>query len=227
MKGAAKSKGTIEIGGNRIPTHGLSGKAPVDPAKYIPIVPVSRARGGGAIQAIRRNDLLPKNAPASVAAALNWGDQLVDIFSPIYGSYYPIGGRHMFVFSFSTVTFTRYDMWKMTLAWNKPGYQRLSFSIGTGAVGNYLRVQLGMTQGAGVANGAIVHVKADSNYFLLDLSHRSFLFFDLVLAGPAPHSFEFSLSSQYNPSRESILEIQQAELWNTIRTFPDEEPVFG
>jgi hypothetical protein len=113
------------------------------------------------------------------------------------------------------------------LAWNKPGYQRFSFNIGTGAIGNYLRVQLGMTQGAGVANGAIVHVKADSNYFLLDLSHRSFLFFDLVLAGPAPHGFEFSLSSQYNPGRESILEIQQVELWNTIRTFPEEEPVFG
>jgi hypothetical protein len=88
-------------------------------------------------------------------------------------------------------------------------------------------VQLGMTQGAGTANGAIVHVKADSSYFLLDLSHRSFLFFDLILNGPAPHSFEFSLSSQYNPARESILEIQQVELWNTIRTFPADEEVFG
>ncbi|HEU5180640.1 MAG TPA: hypothetical protein VFW45_07595 [Candidatus Polarisedimenticolia bacterium] len=224
MKGAKKSKGTIEISGNRIPTHQLSGRTPIDPAKFIPIVPAPRARGEKAIRAIRRTDLLPKNAPAAVAAALNWGDQLLDIFSPTYGSFYPIGGKHKFFFSFSLVTFTRYDMWKMTLAWNKPGYQRLSFGSGAGS---YLRVQLGMTQGAGVANGAIVHVKADSNYFLLDLSHRSFLFFDLILAGPAPHSFEFALSSQYNPSRESILEIQQAELWNSIRTFPDEEPVFG
>jgi hypothetical protein len=227
MKGAAKSKGKIELGGKRIPTHQLSGKAPIDPARFIPIVPARGVRADKALRAIRRTDLLPKNAPAAAAAALNWGDVLLDIFNPTYGSYYPIGGRHMFVFSFSMVTFTRYDMWKMTLAWNKPGYQRFSFTLGTGAIGNYLRVQLGMTQGAGTANGAIVHVKADSSYFLLDLSHRSFLFFDLILNGPAPHSFEFSLSSQYNPARESILEIQQVELWNTIRTFPADEEVFG
>ena len=220
-----KSRKTFAIHGNRIPTQLLSGKKPIDPSKLIPVIS-SGGRAAGPVRVVRRSDLLPKTAPAASAAFLNIGDQLIDIFNPTYGSYYPIGGRHMFIFSFSMVTFTRYDMWKMTLAWNKPGYQRFSFNIVSGAFGNYLRVQLGMTQGAGVANGAIVHVKADSNYFLLDLSHRSFLFFDLILDGPAPHGFEFALSSQYNPSRESILEIQQIELWNTIRTFPDEE-VFG
>jgi hypothetical protein len=219
VKGATRSKLSITISGNRIPTHALPGKTPLDPSKFIPIV---GSGAGPSIRAIRRADLLPKNAPAAATAALNWGDLLVDIFNPTYGAHYPIGGKNSFIFSFSSVQFTRSDMWSMHLIWNKTGYQRLSFNIVTGAGGNYLRVQLGMTQGSGVANGAIVHVKADSNYFLLDLSGLSFKFFDLILGGPSPHFFEFALSSQYNPNRESILEIQQAELYQAIRTFPSD-----
>ena len=35
--------------------------------------------------------------------------------------------------------------------------------------------------------------------------------------------FQFSLSSQFNPRRDSIFELQQVELYSTIRSFPSEE----
>jgi hypothetical protein len=114
----------------------------------------------------------------------------------------------------------------MSLAWDKKDNQSLSFTMGTGAIGNYLKVQLGMTQGAGVVSGAIIGVQVDSTQFLMDLSNRSFQFFDLFLLSPAPHYFKFSLDSDHNPRRESILEIQQVELYDSIRVFPPSE-VFG
>jgi hypothetical protein len=197
----------------------VSAKTPIDPSRFIPIVPAG-GRGGQVLQVIRRADLLPKSAAAEAGVIDKFGDLLVDIFNPTYGSHYPIGGRNMFIFSFSKVTWTRYDMWEMTLAWDKQDHQSLSLHIGTGAIGNYVKVALGMTQGAGSANGAIAGVYVDSSKFLLDLSHRSFLFFDLILAGPSPHFLEFSLSSDANPRRDSILEIQQVELYDSIRTFP-------
>jgi hypothetical protein len=221
-KRAPKGKGRIELNGRQIPAQIVSGRSPIDPNKFIPVVS-SGARAGAPIQLIRRTDLLPKKVPATVAAFLSIGDLLVDVFTPTYGAYYPIGGRNAFIFSFSMLTFTRYDMWKMTLAWNKGGYQRFGFTIVQGIQANYLRIQLGMTQGAGSANGAIIGVKVNASHFLLDLSHRSFQFFDLVLSG-TPQTVEFSLSSQENPARDSILEIQQMELYDTIRTFPSDPP---
>jgi hypothetical protein len=223
VKKRAMGKGTIELDGRRIPVQAMAGKSPIDPARFIPVIP-SGGRAGGPVRLIRRADLLPKTVPAATAAAFkDFGILLVDIFNPTYGSYYPIGGRHMFIFSFSKVSWTRSDMWKMTLAWDKEDAQRFSFHMGTGATGNYMKVQLGMTQGAGYANGAIIGVKVDSSQFTLDLSHRSFQFFDLVLPTAAPHFFEFSLDSEHNPRRESIFEIQQVELYSTLRTFPAEE----
>ena len=221
MKRTSKSKGTIELSGRHYPTHQVSAKTPIDPSRFIPVMP-SGGRAGRALQVIRRADLLPKTAAAMAAGFNNFGNLLVDIFNPTYGSHYPIGGRHMFIFSFSKVSWTRYDMWEMTLAWDKMDHQRLSLTIGTGAIGNYLKVALGMTQGAGSANGAIIGVKVDSSQFLLDLSNRSFQFFDLILSGPSPHFLEFSLSSDSNPRRDSILEIQQVELYDTIRIFPSQ-----
>lgn len=220
MKGTAKAA-TIEISGKRITTHRMSGKAPIDPGKFIPIA-APGTRTSAPIRAIRRADLLPKTAPAAAVAGYNnFGSLLVDVFRPTYGHHYPIGGRNAFIFSLARVSWIQHDMWKMQLHWDKIGYERFSFIVRQGK-GNYLRVQLGQTQGAGVANGAIVGVKANSSQFLLDLSHRSFQFFDLVLL-PTAHTVEFFLHSNDNPNRETILEIQQVELYDTIRVFPTEE----
>lgn len=224
MKGkeTGKPKGRIELGDLRLPAVSVPRRTPIDPAKFIPVVG-SRDRGKGPVRVVRRADLLPKSVPAAAVGAFNnFGDVLVDVFSPTYGAYYPRGGRNAFIFSMArTFSLITHNMWRMELEWNKPATQRFSFNMVTGAQGNYVKVQLGMTQGRGVANGAIIGCYIDSSKFNLDLSHRSFLFFDLILAGPSPHFFEFSLGSDANPRATSLLEIQQVELYQTIRTFPE------
>jgi hypothetical protein len=222
VRRASNSKGRIEVSGRHLPTHQVSRRTPIDPSRFIPVVS-SAARASDMLKVIHKADLFPKTVPAAAIAGFNnFGDLLVDIFGPTYGAHYPVGGRNAFIFSTAKVSFIRYDMWMMQIPYNRIDHQSLSFHIVQGAIGNYVKVALGMTQGAGSANGAIIGVKVDSNQFLLDLSHRSFQSFDLILSGASPHFFEFSLSSENNPRRDSIFEIQQVELYSTIRSFPSE-----
>jgi len=220
VKRPARGKGRIELNGLQIPIQAVSGKKPIEAAKFIPVLP---AGGAGSLGLIRRTDLIPKPYKAAAAAGLhNFGDLLIDIFNPTYGSYYPIGGQHAFIFSLARVSWIDHAGWRMQLAWDKYGYERFSFGVVKRTNRSYLRVQLGETRGAGSGHGAIVGVKAQLRYFFLDLSGLSYKFFDLILT-PVDTYFEFYLHHDFNPRVDTVLEIQQLELYNSIRTFPAEE----
>jgi hypothetical protein len=91
MKKSRKQGGTIDLGARRIPTQKVSTRTPLDASRYIPIVGAGRS-SNGVIEAIRRADLLPKSLPATAIGKVErFGDLLVDVFSPVYGSDYPLG----------------------------------------------------------------------------------------------------------------------------------------
>src|SRR5262245_64352250 len=95
VKRPARGKGRIELNGLQIPIQAVSGKKPIEAAKFIPVLP---AGGAGSLGLIRRTDLIPKPYKAAAAAGLhNFGDLLIDIINPTYGSYYPIGGQRSFI----------------------------------------------------------------------------------------------------------------------------------
>lgn len=224
MKKPTRSRKSITINDRQFPVHVLSRRAPIDTSRFIPVIPAA-GRAAGPVQLVRRADLLPKSAPAAVAADFhNFGDQLIDVFDPRYGSHYPRSARFSFIFSFSRVTWTNaapYNGWRMSLEYGKPGYQRLSFTVVQGTGGNYLRVPLFNNNGAGSAGGAILRVRAHLTDILLDLSGRAYKFFDLILIGNG-NTVEFSLSTEFNPNTICLLDILQVELYQSIRVFPTE-----
>ena len=219
----AKSKAKIELGGRKIPLLGVSGKSPIDPAEFIPVLSPG-ARGADKVRMVRKVDLLPKSAVnASVAAYVNFGDTLLDIFSPTYGSYYPLG-QPAFAFREAQMYLVHERGWLMAFAPGDQGEQFLQFGFGT--KGNYLKVDLGETVNGGI--GAILTVQVDGSQFNLDLTTRSNLSFDLFLfpSSPSVHEVRFSLSSVTNNLAGVLCMVSRVELYNSIRVSQD-PPVFG
>lgn len=221
-QGAAKSKAKIDLGGRKIPTLSVSGKSPIDPAEFIPVLSPG-ARAADKVRMVRKVDLIPKNAVgAAVAAHVNFGDILVDIFSPTYGSYYPLG-QPAFQLREAMMYLVHEQGWIMGLEGREQGEQHLQFGFDN--KGNYLKVDLGQTVNGGI--GAILTVQVDGSQFNLDLTTRSHQHFDLfLLSANHVHEVRFTLSSTTNNLKNVICGVTRVELYNTIRIFQD-PPVFG
>lgn len=221
-QGAAKPKAKIELGGRKIPILGAPEKSPIDPAEFIPVLSPG-ARAADKVRMVRKVDLIPKNAvSAAVAAHVNFGDILVDTFTPTYGSYYPLG-QPAFALREAKMYLVHESGWMMGLAPRESGEQHLQF--GCNNKGNYLRVDLGQTVNGGI--GAILTVQVDEIQFGLDLTTRSYQHFDLfLLSAKSVHEVRFTLSSTTNNLKGVICFVTRVELYNTIRIFQD-PPVFA
>src|SRR5262249_18218212 len=150
---------------------------------------------------------------------------LVDVFSPTYGSYFPLG-RPAFQLTLASTFPVFQDWWMMGLLPRVSAQQILRFRIFPGAHGNYLVARLGQTANADGTNGTILHLRIDGVEFNLHLTTRSFGFFDLFFGdGNASHVVDLYLRSDINNLRGVTCPIRQFELYNTIRVFPGEPPV--
>ena len=216
MKGAAKSKseGTIELGGRRIATQRVSGKAPVDASRFLAVV-----SAGGQVRLIRRVDLVPQVVGAA-AATVHLGYNLVDIFTPMYGSYYPLG-KPAFIFNEGRVWHILNSVWNMIVMPGDENEQVLNFKIDKNIKANYLKAILGHTISGG--HGAVLSVRVDGAQVDLDLTAQSSHFFDLVLPGDgsAVRDVRFMLNIAVNNLKTSVCPIFQVELYDTLRVFPD------
>jgi len=156
-----------------------------------------------------------------VAATVHFGDILVDVFSPIYGSYYPLGAP-AFVINEARLRLILNSVWSMALAPGEQDDQILDFKIMNGIQANYLKVLIGHTLDAS-GNGAILMVGMNGTQFNLDLKAQSYQYFDLVLLGDqsAARDVRFTLSSAANNLRSAVCPIFQVELYDSIRIFPD------
>jgi hypothetical protein len=218
VRSRTDSKARIEIGGRKVPVLPVSGRGPVDSARFIPVVSTG-ARAADRVRLIRRGDLLPKSG-AAAAAGVQFGDQLVDVFAPDYGSYYPLG-KAAFVFRRAKASFIVNTGWVLGLSPREPGEQLLEFAIERNTNGNYLKIDLSQTVSG--TTGAILTVRVDGIQFNLDLTTRNYLYFDLYLLGPGTAAREvgFTLSSTVNALRGVICIIERIELYNSIRSQTD------
>ena len=217
----SKGKGRFVLGGHSIATQLVPGKAPIDISRFIPVV-TAGARGAGQVRLIRRADLVPDSPVGAPAAnTVHFGDVLVDVFTPMYGSYYPLG-KPAFVFYEGRVYQILNSVWNLVVQPGDQHEQVLNFKIERNIQANYLKVLIGRTLDA-AGNGAILSVRIDGTQFNLDLKTQSYQYFDLVLPGDGsvPRDVRFMLNIAVNNLRTSVCPIFQVELYNTIRVYPD------
>jgi hypothetical protein len=211
--------GSIELNGRRIPTQAVSGKAPIDASRFIPVV----SAGSAQARVISREDLLPNpTIGLASAATVHFGDVLVDVFSPIYGSHYPLGAP-AFVINEVRARLILNSVWSLALDSGDTEDQVLDFTIMKGNPGNYLKLLIGHSINGGY--GAIMTVGIGGSQFNLELKAQSYHYFDLLLPGgsTSDRRVRLALSSAANSQRGAVCPIFQIELYDSIRIFP--EPV--
>jgi hypothetical protein len=228
VKGATKSKGTFELGGRRITTKAVPGKALIDASRFIPVV-LTGTQASSQVRVIDRVDLLGDHSTVAppAAATIHYGDILVDTFTPTYGSYYPIG-QPAFIIEEVRVRLILNSLWSMLLPSGDAEDQVLDFKIMKGINANYLKVLIGHTLD-NLGNGAIMTVRTNGAQFNLDLKAQTYHYFDLVVLGDssADRDVRFTLNSAANQGRQAVCPIFQIELYNTIRVFPEPPLING
>jgi hypothetical protein len=113
----------------------------------------------------------------------------------------------------------------MGIAPLKSDEQVLGFRILKNVPGNYLVVRLGQTRNGDEAVGTLLQVNVDGHEVVLDLTHRSFQFFDLLVADNlGGHALTFTLSSAINQQRNVSCGIKRIELYETIRVATTDPP---
>lgn len=216
---AVKTSETVRLRSGLLPVYRVSVKSLIDPSEFIPITHGEKPAGKG-INLLRRADLFPNKAFLHHAPG-HFGDTLLDVFSPRYGSFYPLGNPY-FEFDFSRLFNTNAYYWYMELNKDAFDYEPvLQFRINPHGSANYVNIPLGVTKDF-LTDRCIMTVHINNTEFNLNLFNRSNQNFDIVLAGDSFGLYDVKLALRHAPNsqKRTLCVLKQVELYNTIRAFP-------